>query len=312
MTSVIEKTSDHSGAPLGFIGLGLMGTPMALNLARSGRRLMVWNRSPGTVAELAAAGAEVAGSAAEVFDRCSIVILMLANAGAIGSVLSEDGAGRRPQLSGRVVVAMGTIAPEDSVVIEHRVRAAGGHYVEAPVSGSRVPAQRGHLVGMLAGEPAVVETVRPLLAPVCRQTVACGPVPDALRMKLAVNHYLVTMVAALAETVHVARRSGLDLSVLSEVLDNGPMASEVSAIKLAKVLADDYSAQAAVADVAYNCELIAAETDRSGIAAPLLQLSRALYAETVAAGDGADDMIAVVRAVAARDPDAGGVDRRSG
>ena len=100
--------------------------------------------------------------------------------------------------------------------------AEGGRYVEAPVSGSRKPAEAGQLVAMLAGEPEDVASVRSLLAPMCRDAIACGPVPNALFMKLAVNLFMTAMVTGLAEAAHFAERHGLDLAQLVAVLDAGP------------------------------------------------------------------------------------------
>src|SRR5204863_1145983 len=114
-------------------------------------------------------------------------------------------------------------------------------YVEAPVSGSRVPAERGALVGMVSGNPTAIQSIEPLLAPLCAKVFACGRVPNALRTKLAVNHFLITMVAALGETTQAARAAGIDLSILQEVLDAGPMASDVSRIKLDKLVRGDFS-----------------------------------------------------------------------
>src|SRR5688500_9002370 len=154
---------------VGFVGLGVMGQPMAVNLARpAGVDLVVWNRTPARAEPVRAAGARVAASAAEVFDRADVVLMMLAHGGAIDAVL-DTVAG---DLTGRVVVHMGTTSPDYSRGLETRVRARGGSYVEAPVSGSRLPAEAGRLVAMLAGEPGAVETVRPLLAPMCAEAVA--------------------------------------------------------------------------------------------------------------------------------------------
>ena len=196
---------------LGFVGLGLMGEPMAVNLARAGVPLMVWNRTPGKDVQLRALGAKVAISADEVFDECDNVFTMLADETAIDAVVGRHSAAFDRRINGHTFVHMGTTSPEYSAGLDVAVRAAGGRYVEAPVSGSRVPAQRGELVAMLAGERAAVESVRPWLAPMCRQSVVCGAVPNALSMKLAVNSYLITMVVGLAEAVHLARASGLDL-----------------------------------------------------------------------------------------------------
>ena len=119
---------------------------------------------------------------------------------------------------------MSTTAPDYSRGLEADIVGAGGRYVEAPVSGSRVPAEQGALVGMLAGDPAAVAEVEPLLRPMCERSFVCGAVPQALRMKLAVNLFLITTVTGLAEAVHSAERHGIDLacSAPSSMRDRWP------------------------------------------------------------------------------------------
>ncbi|ODU24790.1 MAG: 2-hydroxy-3-oxopropionate reductase [Pseudonocardia sp. SCN 73-27] len=277
-----------------------MGTPMALRLVRAGTPLVVWNRTPSACEPLRDAGADVATDSAEVFARADVVLLMLANAGAIDAVLRRGTPAFAGLVRDRTVVHMGTTAPEFSRGLAVDVHAVGGRYVEAPVSGSRVPAEQGALVAMLAGTDDAVAAVRPLLAPMCREAVPCGAVPGALLTKLAVNLYLVTMVTGLAEAFHFAQRHGLDLDVVRAVLDAGPMASDVSRVKAAKLVAGDVTAQAAAADVAYNARLIVDAARGAGVASPLVDVARALFAETVAAGRGADDMVAVLGAIEAR------------
>jgi 3-hydroxyisobutyrate dehydrogenase len=285
---------------VGFLGLGVMGQPMALNLARAGTPLLVWNRTTAKAEPLRAAGAEVAASPAEVFDRAAVVILMLADEAAMDSALSRGTPEFARLVAGRTVVHMGTTSPEYSRGLEADILAAGGGYVEAPVSGSRKPAEAGELVGMLAGAEAAVELVRPLLAPMCAETVACGAVPGALLMKLAVNLFLITMVTGLAEAVHFAERNGLDLQRLLAVLDAGPMASSVSRVKGTKLAAGDFSVQVSIANVLENNRLVAEAARKSGLASPLLDVCHALYGETLALGHDQDDMAAVVRAIEAR------------
>lgn len=296
---------------IGFIGLGLMGRPMALNLARAGTPLVVWNRTAARSGELRAAGARVAAGAAEVFADAEIVILMLSGEEAIDAVLRRGTDGFAAYVAGRTVVHMGTTSPSYSAGLDADVRAAGGRYVEAPVSGSRAPAEAGRLVAMLAGEPAAVETVRPLLAPMCHEVTVCGAVPDALRMKLAVNLFLITMVTGLAEAVHFAERNGLDLRRFLSVLDAGPMASAVSRGKAQKLAGRDFAAQAAAADVLMNNRLVAAAAREAGLASPLLDVCHALFGETVGQGHGGSDMVAVIHAIetrtAALRPATGGV-----
>ena len=285
---------------IGFIGLGVMGTPMALNLARAGTELVVWNRTPEKCRPLEEVGARRVENVREVFRDARIVIAMLANAAAADAVLMRG----RPELADlvrdRTLVMMGTTSPEYSRGLERDILAAGGRYVEAPVSGSRVPAEAGQLVGLLAGERASVDDVRPLLAPMCAHMFVCGAVPQALAMKLSVNLFLIAMVTALAEATHFAERHGLDLQLFREILDAGPMASTVSRGKLPKLIGREFSVQAAIRDVWTNSRLVTQAARAAGIASPLIDASEALFAETEAAGHGALDMAAVLLAIEQR------------
>ncbi|MFF7093951.1 NAD(P)-dependent oxidoreductase [Streptomyces rubradiris] len=289
---------------VGFIGLGVMGAPMALRLARAGTPLVVWNRTPHRAEPLRAAGAEVAADAAEVFARAGVVLLMLADEDAVDAVLGRGTPELAARVAGRTVVHMGTTAPEYSRALEADIRAAGGRYAEAPVSGSRVPAEQGRLVAMLAGEEDAVAAVRPLLAPMCREAFGCGAVPGALLMKLSVNLFLITQVTGLAEAFHFAERQGLDRRLFLEVLDAGPMASAVSRMKAPKLRERDFSVQAAALDVLKNNRLIADAARAARLASPLLDVCHALFRETVAGGHGGEDMVAVLRAIEARTAEA--------
>jgi len=285
---------------IGFIGLGVMGQPMALNLARAGTKLIVWNRTADRTESLRAAGAQVAASPAEIFRRTRIVILMLYDGAAMDSVLGRGTPDFATNVADHIIVHMGTTSPGYSRGLEADIRAQDGAYVEAPVSGSVKPAEAGQLVGMLAGEAAIVDEVRPLLGPMCRQTVPCGAVPNALLMKLAVNQFLIPLVTSLAEAFHFAERHGLDTTQLQAVLDAGPMASSVSRVKAAKLVSRDFTVQTAITDVLKNSRLTAEAAREAGIASPLLDVCEALYGEAVAQGHGQSDMAAVIRAIEAR------------
>lgn len=293
-------TDIASPPSIGFIGLGTMGQPMALNLARAGTALRVWNRSPERCEPLATAGAAVAASAADVFASCETIFLMLADERATDEVLERHTPRFTANVAGKRIVAMSTVAPRYSLELANEVVAAGGRFVEAPVSGSRKPAESGELVGMLAGEADDLTVVRTLLAPVCKRLFDCGLVPGALRMKLAVNTFLITMVTGLAEAAHFAERVGLDVEHLVAILDAGPMASDVSRMKAAKLAQRDFTRQAGISDVLKNSRLIVEAAREAGIASPQMDACFALFGETEALGLGNDDMVAVVRAIEAR------------
>ncbi len=149
-------------APVGFIGLGTMGEAMAVNLVKAGTPLLVWNRSPSKCEILAKVGADPA----EVFARCEVVFLMLVDGGAMDAVLARGDRAFGDRVKGRTLINTATTTPSYSKALESDVRAEGGRYVEAPVSGSRKPAEAGQLVAMLAGEPEDVGSI-----------AACADVP---------------------------------------------------------------------------------------------------------------------------------------
>ncbi len=279
---------------VGFIGLGNMGLPMATNLSRAGIPLVVWNRSPEKCAGLAATGAEVAETVDALFDHSAIVLLMLLDRHAIDAVLGRHTTAFADRVRGQTIVHLGTTSPGFSSELDADIRAAGGFYVEAPVSGSRVPAEQGQLVGMVAGDEDAVTRLLPLLDPLCARVFRCGPVPGALRMKLAANHYLIGTVAVLAETIHAERRAGVDVEVLRQVLDAGPMASAVSRAKLTKLVQGDFAPQAAIRDVATITELVLEQCHDSGGSSPLIARCAGLFRSADSNGHGEEDMAAVV------------------
>lgn len=289
-----------AGEPVGFVGLGLMGRPMATHLARAGVPLVVWNRTPQRTEAVTAWGATAVAEVDDVFAQAGVVITMLASASALDDVLGR----RTPRLAalvaGRTLVAMGTTSPSYSRALADDVRAAGGEYVEAPVSGSRGPAEAGTLVAMLAGRDHAVTAVEPLLRPMCRDVVRCGDVPEALLMKLAVNVFLIATVTGLVEAYHFADRHGLDLATFRRVVDTGQMASDISRVKTAKLLAGDLAAQAGLADVLMNNRLITQAARAAGICSPLLDVCEGLLSEAVELGRGDLDMVAVQAAIEAR------------
>lgn len=230
---------------------------------------------------------------------------MLENDIATDAVLGRDTPDFARRVAGRLVVSMGTVSAGSSQQLSEAIRSAGGRYVEAPVSGSCKPAEAGQLVGMIAGDPGDIEHVRPYLAPICKQVFACGAVPGALQMKLAVNTFLITMVTGLAEAAHFAARHDLDMGLFAEVLNAGPMASDVSRVKIDKLYRRDFARQAGISDVHKNSRLVVAAAKAAGTAFPLMDVCEALYRETEAMGFGEEDMVAVLCAFEGRSAHSG-------
>jgi 3-hydroxyisobutyrate dehydrogenase len=290
-----------------FVGLGVMGEPMAWNLAQAGFTLTVFNRSPARSEPFRKAGVTVAATARDAVGASDVIVLMLPDEAAIDAVLERDAEGRIGMpLDGRVIALMSTVAPAYSQALGDAVEAAGGSYVEAPVSGSRQPAEAGQLVIMAAARDSdLIGQVEPVFAAVGKATIRCGAPPDAMRMKLANNLLLIAMFEALAEATHFARGIGLDLDQFFSLVLAGPMANDLFRGKVPKLLSGDYAQQAAVKTVAGVIHLICEEARRMNLSTPVAATNEKLFARAVAEGLGEDDVIGIQKLLARSGPAAG-------
>ncbi|MEU8090199.1 NAD(P)-binding domain-containing protein [Micromonospora chalcea] len=207
------------------LGTGHMGTPIARRLLAGGNRVRVWNRSPERSEPLAAVGATVAASPSAAVDGAEVVVVMLADAGAVETVLfGPDGAATalRP---GTVVVQMSTIGPDEVRAVAGRLP-AGVYLLDAPVGGSVNAARAGTLVIFAGGPADAVERAAPVLGQL--GTVRhCGPIGAGAAVKLVANTGLVTAVAALHDALAVAAALGVDRQAALDVLDRGALGGAV-------------------------------------------------------------------------------------
>jgi 3-hydroxyisobutyrate dehydrogenase len=159
-----------------------------------------------------------------------------------------------------------------------------------------VPAEQGALLALLAGETSTLEMVRPVLQPMCREILDCGPVPNGTLTKLATNIVLLSQVASLAEAANMAHKAGVGAEALVRAILAGPLASDVMRVKGAKLLAGDFTAQAAIVNVVQSGQHARDAASREGVATPMLDAALGLYRWAEATGAGELDMIAVVKA----------------
>ena len=279
---------------VGFLGLGVMGTPMALSVSRK-FPLTVWNRSPSKYPPLVQSGAKTAATPSQVVRDSDIVFMMLFDEQTIRTIFTDD---VRQAFRNKTLVNSSSVSVEFSRYLSEEMRNAGGDFVEMPVSGSKVPAEQGRLVGMMAGDPAVAERIRPYVEPMTNAAVYCGPIGSGLKTKYAVNNFLITMTVGLAESMNLAQAQGLDLGAFGQVLDAGPMASAYSTLKVGKMLRQDWSAQAGIKDCYNSTQLIQAAAKEADTKAPFIQLCGALYKQAIESGLGDEDMISVVKCLA--------------
>lgn len=223
---------------IGFVGLGIMGSAMAANLVKAGFDLTVWNRTPEKCEPLVALGAVAVSTPRRVAERSDVVCAIMANPPAVVSVRDgADGllAGMGP---GKGYVDLSTIDVETSKESARLARERGAMFLEAPVAGSRKPAEDGTLTIMAAGDRPLFDAALPVLEKMGRKILFLGEVGNGTRMKLANNLIMGGMMAVLAEGMALAARTGLDLSQLLEVLDSGAMANPMFRLKGPAIAAD--------------------------------------------------------------------------
>ena len=190
------------------LGTGIMGSAMARNLVSAGLRTTVWDRSPTATALLSGAGALAAASAAEAARNAHVVITMLPTANVVNSVIFADGV-VEALADGAVWAQMGTIGLAATTEIGSRLGQLRPDvlFVDAPVSGSKGPAEAGQLLILASGPPAAAVAVHPVFSAIGRKTVWLGQVGQGSRMKLVVNAYMSVLIEGVAEALELAGRS---------------------------------------------------------------------------------------------------------
>ena len=281
--------------PVGFVGLGRMGRPMARSLLRAGFPMVVWNRGAGPAAQLAAAGAHPAASPAELARAARVVLTMLPDLPEVEQVLAgEDGLlhGLRP---GAVLVVMGTVSPAGVAELGARLQPAGVAVVDAPVSGGEAGAEQATLSIMAGGRPEDVARVRPLLEAMGGTVEHFGPLGAGQLAKACNQVVVAATITALAEASLLARAGGLDPRQLFAVLAGGLAGSRVLELKGEKLLGHDFRPGGAAAFQHKDLGFALAAARAEGVALPLTALVDQLFGAARWSGFGDDDHTVVLR-----------------
>jgi 2-hydroxy-3-oxopropionate reductase len=274
---------------IGFIGLGVMGDPMARNLIEAGHSLVVHSRSPEPVEALAKAGAEVASGPREVGERSDVVITMLPDSAAVESVvLGEDGV-LAGATEGDLLIDMSTIHPTVAVAIARAAAERGVAALDAPVSGGDVGAQQGTLSIMVGGEAGDVERARPLLEVLGKTIVHVGE-PGAGQVVKACNQVVVAVtIAAVSEALVLGSKAGVDPERILDVLGGGLAANKVMEMRRTNFLEHDFTPGFRI-DLHHKDLNIALESgDAYGVPLPVTGLVQQYMRALRAKGHGGDD-----------------------
>jgi 3-hydroxyisobutyrate dehydrogenase len=205
---------------VGVAGVGRMGAAIAAHLIEVGHAVTVWNRSAEKTGPLAAAGAKVAGTPAELARQTEAVLTILTNSAAQREVYEGASGLLAGDARGKLFIDMSTVQPHEEVALAGKVRATGGIFVECPVGGTVGPARQGKLLGVAGANNEDFEKARPLLDQICRRVELVGAVGAGASMKLALNLPLLLYYQALAEAVVLCRHLKLDNKWLMEFLSD--------------------------------------------------------------------------------------------
>lgn len=282
---------------MGWLGTGIMGAPMARQVLGAGHDVTVWNRTAAKAEALAADGATVAASAADAGSGRDVLVTMLSDAEAVEAAL--DGGAVLDALGADAVwLQTSTVGAEGCERLASLADAHGVAYVDAPVSGTKQPAEQGALV--VLGAPSTLRSrVQPLLDAVGQQTVWLDDVGDASRLKLVLNAWLLGMLSALADAVRLAEGLGVDPGVFLDTIDGGPLGPPYARLKGDAMRAGDYPAAFPLSLAAKDARLVQEAARQAGAELGISDAVAALFGRAEDAGLGGADMAAVVEVLRA-------------
>jgi 3-hydroxyisobutyrate dehydrogenase len=281
--------SGATDSRVGLLGTGLMGTAMAHRLLSQGVAVIAWDRQPDHVQRLAERGAEVARSASEVVSSAQAVITMLPTAEIVLSVV-EPLLDEWPTET--VWLQMSSVGATEADRLLEVANAHGVAMFDAPVSGSTHPAEEGKLTILASGPETARGRVEPVFEALGSRVQWVGEAGMGSRLKLAANHWMIGMVAVLAESMHLCQLMGLEERQFVTLLDGGPLGSSYGVEKLGEMQRHDYPAGFPVRLALKDLKLVREVTRSAGVELPLLDATLERFGD-VESRHANDDLAAV-------------------
>jgi 3-hydroxyisobutyrate dehydrogenase len=279
----------HEMTRVAVLGTGIMGSAMARSLLAAGLPTTVWDRSAAVTARLAGAGAQVAVSAAEAVRDARVVITMLPTPDVVHDVIFDGGAATE-FAEAAVWAQMGTIGVAATAEIASRLGRLRPDvmFVDAPVSGSKGPAETGQLLILASGPSGAEAITDPVFSAIGRKTVWLGEAGQGSRMKLVVNAYMSVLIEGVAEALELAAHLGIDTGMLAEAIEGGPLDAPIADAKLHKMERADYAPEFPLQWALKDVDLAIGAAP--GATLPLLAALSRQWRSTVDAGHGREDV----------------------
>jgi len=296
---------------IGWVGLGNMGLPMVKNLLKAGFEVIVYNRTAAKAAPLVEAGASLAGSPRELWEKADTVITMVADdaalrqvhegpdgllAGAVSGAVAGGSGVATAGGGGRVVIDMSTVSPATTKELAAKLAEKGVDYLDAPVSGSVKPAEMGQLVIMVGGKKAVYEAVGAIFEKLGKASFYLGEQGSGNNAKLAINLFLSFTMQGLSEAVNFAREKGVAPAEMMAVINESAVSSVFTKLKTPNFVNDQYPAAFALKLMAKDLRLV----KEQGMHSPGGLVIEESFRQAVAEGLGEEDLSAIIKFIATK------------
>jgi len=280
-------------ATVAVLGTGIMGAAMARNLLAAGMEVRVWNRTREKADPLAADGAAIAASPAQATEGVEFMITMLSDTLAVEDAVGE---GMLSALGeGGVWIQTSTLGMEGSARLAEMASQHSVAYVDAPVLGTRQPAEQGQLIVLASGPEGVRKRCAPLFDAIGSRTLWLGEAGAGTRLKLVVNNWIVGLVGVLAETVAFARGIGVEPERFLETIEGGPLGLPYAHIKGNMMIEDEFPTSFSLALARKDAGLVLEAADAQGLRLAITEAVAGRFDEAIEAGHGDEDLAAVYR-----------------
>jgi 3-hydroxyisobutyrate dehydrogenase len=272
------------------LGTGTMGFPIAKNLASAGHDLRAWNRSRDKAAPLSQLGVTVADTPSDAVEGADLVITMLYDAASVADTIKQASKALKP---GAIWVQLSTVGVAGEQRLAELATELGLRYVDAPVLGTKKPAEDGKLTILASGPQDTREACQPIFDVIGARTIWVGSAGAGSRLKLVANAWVLTVLEGIAESLSLARGLGLDPALFLEAISGGAMDAPYVQLKGNAMLASDWTPSFALSGVTKDAELIVQAGTDAGVEMAFTRTALGFLRQAIADGHGDKDMAAI-------------------
>lgn len=280
---------------VGFIGLGVMGTPMALNIINAGFDVHVYNRSPEKTRPFQEKNIPVGETPGDIARNSDIVIIMVTGPDALLDILEKPDGVLSGLTPGTIVMNMTTVSHKATMQAADLVSGKKGLFLDVPVSGTRKPAEDGSLVILAGGDSDVIEEIRPILKTMGKDIIFCGEIGQATQMKLVINLLLGSMMEGLSEALTLGKKMGLAPEAMLQTIQAGGLASMFYQAKGKAISTGNFNKNFSIDLMLKDLNLALDAGEKNGVPLPQTAITREMFSAARARGFGDEDMSAVIK-----------------